>query len=535
MFKWKLFHRMTAVIALLLTAVTGVLAGFFYIFFSDSLEQQVGQNALNLAHSVAESPEIQAAFNDDHPSETIQPITERILERTGAEFIVVGNRQSVRYSHPEPDRIGETMIGGDNRRALQEGESYVSREEGSLGPSIRGKTPVFNENGSVIGVISVGFLQKNVNDLITDYSTELWVAFALLLLLGLTGAHFIVRWIKSSLFDLEPEEIAQLYIQKEGVLQAAHESIIAFDSAGNATFMNRSAEQAVSQNGDKTALLETLVSSDILETVLKEGRARHFVERSLAGTTMLLHLIPIEYGPRITGAVASFHPKNEVDRLNMELSDMRAYSETLRAQTHEFSNKLFTISGLLQMNEVDQATEYIQYETKTQQNRIHFFTSRVADPSVAGLLLGKYNQAYEKNITLTIHPDSSLSSRLPALLQHTVLTALGNVLDNAFEAVLRNGQAAKQVTIHFTDIGDTIIFEVDDNGPGLSEEEAGTVFERGISTKEESGHGYGLFLVKETLEHVNGDVYLEESEWGGACVVLSFPKYNEEERSNGEI
>lgn len=527
--KWKLFHRMGAAIAILILAVTSILAVCAYIIFSDSLENQVGQNALNVAKSVSEMPEIREAFEEDDPSAAIQPLAERIRESTGAQFIVVGNEEGIRYSHPETDRIGDRMVGGDNERALEEGESYVSEERGSLGPSIRGKTPIYNDEGRIIGVVSVGFLQQNVNGIIADNSAGLWVALVLLILLGMAGAYVIARWIKTSLFDLEPDEIAQLYMQKEGVLQATYESIIALDVDRNVTFMNQNAEKWAGYEEERTHFIQKLIPDDMLHAVLHEGRSFHLLERPLAARELVLHMIPIIYNDKITGAVASFHPKNEVDRLNMEITEMRAYSDTLRAQTHEFSNKLFTISGLLQMDKTKQAMDYIQQETKTQQNRIQFFISNVADSAVAGLLLGKYNQAYEKNIRFTIDPDSSLEAPLPSSRQHAVLTALGNVLDNAFEALLSAAGNRKEVRVHFTDVGDHSIMEVDDSGPGISEQQMKAMFSQRWTTKPEEGHGYGLMNVKEALDRVNGSIYFEESELGGTCVILSVPKKSGEE------
>ena len=76
---------------------------------------------------------------------------------TDADFIVVGNKEGIRYAHPRKDKIGEAMVGGDNKGVLLEGKSYVSKATGSLGPSLRGKVPIRNQENAIIGVVSVGF------------------------------------------------------------------------------------------------------------------------------------------------------------------------------------------------------------------------------------------------------------------------------------------------------------------------------------------------------------------------------------------
>src|SRR5699024_11718984 len=75
---------------------------------------------------------------------------------------VIGNQDEIRYAHPLEDRIGKQMVGDDNERALQKGESYVSRSKGSIGLSIRGKTPIIKD-GEIVGVVSVGYLLDDIN------------------------------------------------------------------------------------------------------------------------------------------------------------------------------------------------------------------------------------------------------------------------------------------------------------------------------------------------------------------------------------
>ncbi|MCP5762683.1 two-component system sensor histidine kinase DcuS, partial [Klebsiella pneumoniae] len=74
------------------------------------------------------------AFQSENPSRWIQPIAENVRLQSDAEFVVVGNREGIRYAHPLPDRIGKEMVGGDNEPGLLHGQSYISKAVGSLGP-----------------------------------------------------------------------------------------------------------------------------------------------------------------------------------------------------------------------------------------------------------------------------------------------------------------------------------------------------------------------------------------------------------------
>lgn len=97
-----------------------------------------GQLALELSKTISFMPTVTEAFETDDPAGIIQPIAEKIRRETGAEFIVVGNKEGIRYSHPLVSEIGKRMEGGDNSRAIRDGEYYVSEAAGSLGLSIRG-------------------------------------------------------------------------------------------------------------------------------------------------------------------------------------------------------------------------------------------------------------------------------------------------------------------------------------------------------------------------------------------------------------
>src|SRR5690554_3199442 len=124
--------KMILLIGTLVIAIIGVIAIFLYYFMTDTLESQMGERALSVAETVARIPEIAEAFSEENPSSFIQPLVAPIQESTGAEFIVIGNQETIRYAHPTPELIGEKMIGEDNERALLNGESYVSKATGSL-------------------------------------------------------------------------------------------------------------------------------------------------------------------------------------------------------------------------------------------------------------------------------------------------------------------------------------------------------------------------------------------------------------------
>ncbi|WP_227004084.1 ATP-binding protein [Salicibibacter halophilus] len=502
---------------------------FVHYFFTDSLEDQMGERVLNVAQSVAHIPELQEAFDEENPASAIQPIVEPIREDTGAEFIVVGNTDEIRYSHPLPDRIGETMVGEDNERALIHGESYVSRAVGSLGSSMRGKVPVYSDDGEIVGVVSVGFLVDDIQSIIANYTRELWFVLLITIALGVLGAVMVAHYIKKKLFDLEPEEISHLFLQKETILQSTHEGIIGVNHKGMITVMNQTAQRLFWSDNTQTESYSGKHITDVLPDtklpeVIDSGESQYDQEMLIGNHSVYVNRIPIFHEDKIIGAVSSFRNKTEIERLSKELRRIKQYAEALRAQTHEFSNKLYTISGLLQLDQKEEAIALIQQESHEQQEWIQFLTRKVPDPMISAVLLGKLNQANELGIEMTFDPDSKLTYSISKQKKEVLVTVLGNLLENALEALKKSQMPHPQVSVFFTDLGDDLVFEIEDSGHGIPPEQSEKVFKQGYSTKEGAHRGIGLALSSQMIAEVGGSIFLEESDLGGACFVVTIPK-----------
>jgi len=161
--------RMIVLFNIVIILIIGSMGAVFSSIIGASIEEQLGKKALSVAKIVANDPELRHAFQTENPSELIQPIAENVRRQTDAEFVVVGNRDGIRYAHPLPDRIGKGMVGGDNELGLLHGQSYISQAVGSLGPSLRGKVPIRDDDGNVVGIVSVGFLLEDIEQAIGDY------------------------------------------------------------------------------------------------------------------------------------------------------------------------------------------------------------------------------------------------------------------------------------------------------------------------------------------------------------------------------
>ncbi|WP_199615177.1 ATP-binding protein [Paenibacillus alkalitolerans] len=526
---WTLQRRIALFTVSLVMLIIVQIAILTYISVSQTVETQIGNRALHVAKQVASAPEVRTGFQQDDPAKIIQPYVENVRRLVDAEFIVVGNREGIRYSHPIPERIGKEMVGGDNDRALLLGESYTSKARGSLGLSLRGKTPIFDDQGNIIGVVSVGFLLEDIHHITVGYGKRiLWVA-CWGLVVGIVGAVLLARNIKKSMFGLEPQEISALYKVRDAVIQSIREGILVINKDGNIELLNQTAREILSvpkgKNVTGKPVLDYVPNREILE-VLRSGQRQLDQESELGGKRIIVNRIPVMSGDEVIGVVSSFRLKSEIDQLTEELSQVQRYTEALRAQTHEFNNLLYTISGLIQLGAYEEALELIHKESSDTQDLIQFITNRIKAPWLGGILLGFMNRARELKVELILDRESSLHRLPPHVKNEYIVSILGNLVTNAFEAVAGNKEEDRKVRIFIVDIGDDILLEVEDSGAGIEENGMSRIFELGYTTKEtgQGRRGYGLARVAELVQQLEGSIAIEKGELGGALFIVAIPK-----------
>ena len=517
--------RMICLVCLLVFSLTLVAGGLYTAMIGEVLEDQIGKRALQVSRTVAQIPLVKKRIVKEHPEGYLQSLAEQIRREVGAEFIVIGNRDGIRFSHPITDRLGKKMVGGDNAPALERGESYVSRAVGTLGPSIRGKVPIFAEDGSIIGVVSVGYLQENVRGIIYDQQLKVGALEGVLVVFGILGAVSISNRFKRAIFGLEPEQIARLLTERETIIDSIREGIVAIDREAKVTVVNRQAIEILGKDSEAQVIgqpIRNVLPGAKLSRILSGGEQRHDQELEVNDAIMLINTVPMLEKGEITGAVASFRRRDELDILAKQFSQVKEYSEMLRAQTHEYSNKLHTIAGLIQTDHNREALDLICQETAGYQGLIAFLAKAVPYPVLAAFIIGKYNHAQELRIDFEIDPDSQLKDVPSELNREKLVTILGNLIDNAFDAALQGGNQTK-VKLSMTDVGNDLVFEIEDSGTGIPTERSEQIFKRGFTTKQ-NDRGQGLYLVEKALKDLGGQITLGNSDLGGALFSVFIPK-----------
>ncbi|HHF2958506.1 TPA: ATP-binding protein [Vibrio diabolicus] len=508
-----------------------VAAGFTYLKINQ--EQEMGEKALGVARFLADSAVVREMIETQNP----QPYQLRFRELTeaiGAAFIVIGDHKGVRLIHPVDERLGKPMRGGDNRRALERGLSYVSTAQGSLGYSVRGKAAIFDEQGNIIGVVSVGYLLDRLQDRI-----EPFLAFLILMVIVVVVANAVVsnyasRKFQRAILGFEPEEIGRLYGELEVTMSTIKEGVLSIDAQGILRSINRSACQILGIDRESALnkpLTDTLRDSD-LYTVLESGQEDHDIEIFLNHKRLIANRSPIYVDGKIVGAVSSFRLRDEINDLTEQLSQTKEYADLLRSQTHEHRNKLNTISGLVQMGELDAVQKLIGQETAHYQAMIEFLRDTVKDPLIAGMLLGKTERARELGLQLVVEEGSRLEPLPEWLNSEDLVTILGNLIDNAFDATLTSirdesnvASERRNIDVSVSDYGNEVILEVIDQGCGLpSDIEPQALFKKGVSTKSRQNRGVGLHLVNQLATRYHGHVEMMPNTNYGTRITVYLPK-----------
>ena len=522
-----LHGRMLLLMFLLLGALVSITWLMVSMLVSSILEEYIGRNALNVSKTVSLTTVVHEGLKNKNSTQ-IQLYAESVRKATGARFVVVGDHEGRRYSHPVPERIGKLMVGGDNPRALERGEAYVSKAVGTLGPSMRGKVPIFANSGKVIGVVSVGYLQETVESVTEGYLQRvlLWV-FGLFLFGGI-GTWLIARNVKQSIFGLEPVEIARLFRERNAILDSIREGVVAINDKGQVTMLDHEAAKILKippESGIGTSIESILPQTRMLE-VLKSGEEQFDQEMIIGDIEVIVNRVPIWQNDRVAGVVSSFRRKDEIDRMAQELTQIQEYSEVLRTQTHEYSNKLHTLAGLIQLGSHQEALDLIGRETSGYQELLGTLAETVPEPLLSAIILGKYNRAQELRINFQLDPESRMIDIPKKINREKIVTILGNLLENALEAAQENTSGKRTVQLSMTDFGNDLIFEVEDSGPGIEDESVDLSLQHGFTTKSGTGRGIGLSLVHENLKYLGGHLTVVHSSLGGMRFTIYIPKHS---------
>ena len=524
----RLSTQITVFVLGLILMTVGIGAVVSFLQARSELDEHAGERALAVARVVATDADVVEAFSTPEPPAIIDPIAEHFRDASGAAFIVVANDRGIRFSHPNPQMIGTSLLDdpGENPQAVLSGKTFVGIQNGSLGPSMRAKTPIRDANGKVIGLVSVGISEQRISQTLRAHLLIYLLPAILGLGLGVVGAVLLSRRVKRQTFGLEPGEIARLLEQREAMLHGVREGAVTVDTAGRITMINDEAQRLLGVDR------ETVGSR--LSELLPVGRVREVLTGQTEGLdevivlrdrVLVVNRMPVALRGRAIGAVITLRDRTELDTLARELQDVRGLADALRAQEHEFGNRLHVIGGLVELGKYEQALSYINTQSDLHQELASSIVGSIGDPVVSALLLGKAAVASERGVQLSV----SCLTDLPEFLDEDsqgLVTILGNLIDNAIDSSSQGLNGGHVQVTAGVDEG-SLVIRVHDSGNGVDPAIADEIFTDGFTTKAARQPGYrrglGLALVSQEVRRRNGRIAVENADGAVFTVTLPVP------------
>ena len=455
-------------------------------------------------------------------------VAESVRSLSGASFVAVVDRDgTIVADTADPGRIGERTTGADDPAsggtALQGRASVGDRTGG--GRTVVATVPVFSAEddraGGLLGAVAVGQEYPTLLEYLRSAVPNLLTYLGLAGGLGIAGSLLLARRVKRQTLGLEPREIRGLVEHREAMLTGIKEGVLALDPHDVVTLVNAEAHRMLRLPPDCVGRpLAELALEPRLVDVLTDREGHRDAVVFVAERILTLNRMPVSVRGTAVGSVTTMRDLTELRQLRRELGVTRQTTEGLRAQAHEFANRLHTISGLLELGEYEEVLRYVKRLGSATQELSAAVTSAVDDPALAALLIAKASLAAERGIRLRIAPSSRLGM-LDDQLSEDLATVVGNLVDNALDAIGPLGGG--EVEVEVVEDAALVRVEVRDSGPGVAPELVEEVFTRGFTTKAAGGgqRGFGLALTRTICVRRGGSVSVRNDE--GAVFAALLP------------
>ena len=502
-----LASRILFAVLVIVVVTMAIGLGLYVSLARSTADANATERASNIAATVGDMSVVSSALAAGDPHGAIRGIAAKVVRDTGAAYVVVIGANGLRYSHPNKALIGQRV---EEPVVALDGRIHTGMNNGSLGRSANARAPIRDATGRPIGEVSVGILETQVSAQLHQVLGAVILYTVLALAIGVVASLVLARAIKRATFGLEPAEIVALVQEREAMLHGIREGVIGFDPQGRMNVINDEARQLLALTGATIGQpLDELVRPgrlhDILSGAVPDADAVAVTDENL----LVINRMPVTVAGRKAGWVVTIRDRTEMEALLRQLDSVESIMTALRAQEHEFSNRLHALSVLLELGEIDEATSYAGQLTNQATFLADDVRARIGPPVVAALLLAKMTVAAERGVEVRLHPDSRMLSNIG---DHTaVLTVLGNLVDNAVDAVADSpGQTqARQVIVQITQTEHDVNLSVWDNGPGIPQDRLEQVFVDGYSTKAPRGglrRGVGLALVHRLVTRSGGSI-----------------------------
>ncbi|WP_083612468.1 ATP-binding protein [Mycobacterium sp. ST-F2] len=496
-------------------------AGFGIIIHRTDTETRAefARRAQAIAETVASDPEVRAAAaaqsaarRAGHPASAAElaasPLQQQaatIAARTGVLFVVIADNAGYRIAHPDPSQLDQPV--STDPSAVLSGEVELTQQQGTLGDSVRAKAPVRGSDGSVVGLVSVGVPTDSVSEAAHRSLALLITLVAIALAVGITGSALLTRRWRRLTLSLEPEEMAELIREQNAVLHSGAEGVVAIDAGGIVRVINERARELLGITAGPGVPIADLGLTARVSAVAAEPTpvpvAAAVNERVVLVSSRRVHRDGTDLGTVLTAV-----DRTDIEALTRELDSVQAMSSALRAQRHEWANRLHVVTGLLRDGRTAEALAYLDEITGRDGVAPVPGLERLEEPHLRAFVGAKAARAHERGVLLRVGDETTLVGALAHPVDTT--TVVGNLLDNAIDAAAENTAPDTHVPVVELDLlrdGHDLVIVVTDTGPGFTVDDP---FVEGVTTRSDptvpGGRGMGLAIARQVARGHGGDV-----------------------------
>ena len=535
----RIQRKISATQIILVVSLTIILAIIGIVTNIKFEKDKTDRNLQNISETIATSPSF---MENDIQNGTAQDQVNlmRYLDSLkkslyDVDVISIVNKNNQRFYHTNHSLIGTQYDGEQPDFSPVEKTFYIVNTNGPSGAQRRAYSALYSETGEYLGFIMVIILTEHVNENITQIITTYAILAVVAIVIELFITSRISKSIKNSLLGYEPDTISAMYLVRDNILESLKEGVIAVDKNGTILFTNNSAVKMLDKSSTATEFIgkniEQIKNGNVIKTVLNGSEKEFGIQgQRMDGTDVIIDRIPIKHEEDPIDTICILHDRAEYTKLMEDLAGTRYLVDSMRANNHDFTNKLHVILGLIQMEMYDQATSYIENITMVQRASISKIMNCISEPALAALLIGKTARAAELNIKFTLRDGSHFSNTDMHIPTEVLITVIGNLIENAFESMNAkepNPSNPNELIIGLFSKEDSILITVDDTGLGISEENKQRIFENGFSTKGEN-RGTGLYQVKTMVENLGGLITVDSQENVGTSFFVYFSKEKKE-------
>lgn len=528
----KMSFRFQIILIVTLALFLGVAGSLINVQFETKRRDQ---NLQNVAEAIAQSPLLGEKSSDAVSNAVLTEYLDSLRDTLeDIDVISVVNTDSERLYHSNHELIG-TVYDGTLPSFKENSQGYyATNDNGPSGTQRRAYAAIYDEDGNYTGFVMAIMLMENIKSEIMQIILIFTLITIVAILMELLISAELSGKIRESLLGYEPDVFTSMFRMRDNILESLDEGIVAVDSKGEVQFVNKSATQMLTGDSKEEKLvgkdISALITSIPSLNLLCNPESSHSV--SSGDDNILIDTIPIKEDDSVIGTVGILHDRKEYTKLMEDLTGTRYLVDSMRANNHDFTNKLHVILGLIQMEMYNEATSYIQNITMVQRETISKVMNCINEPAVAALLIGKIARASELNVKFILREGCYYSSADITVPSEILVTVIGNLIDNAFEAMNdMSYDSQKELLFGMYSKPGALLITTDDTGSGIAEADLDRIFENGFSTKG-IGRGTGLYQVKSLVKNAGGNITVESQKGIGSSFTVSFKK---QERSRENV